>query len=170
MSHRDGFEEQIACRIDALDVGRKGAIRRDHVGHFFDGIDVRHVEVAVLVRERVVRVVAHGRRGRTFGDAEHSDAGRRVFAVETCARIVQHGLKYGLACAVYLARIAVHAFGIGEVAGRRIEADRFRIESATRHVEYTEQRHEYFSLANYWPAMANWSSEILPLMNVRLAW
>src|SRR6202041_463935 len=63
MAHRNDFEEQIAHGVDGLDVGREGSVRRDHVGHLFDRIDVRGVDVAVFVGERTVGLISlQGRR------------------------------------------------------------------------------------------------------------
>jgi hypothetical protein len=41
-------------------------------------------------------------------------------------------------CAIDLARIAAHAFGIGEIAGRGVQPDGFGVQSASGHIEYIE--------------------------------
>src|SRR5882757_11110485 len=172
MAHRDGLEQQIARRVDGLDVGRKGTIGRDHVGHLFDRVDVRHEDVAVLVGERVVRLIAHGRRRLALHHAEHSHADRGGLAVESGFVRVHHGLEYRVAGPIDLAFIAVDALGVGKIAGRGIQPYGLGIEGAAGDVEHIEQRHLHspLRLIAYWPAMTNCSSAILLLMNMRLAW
>nr|GEW95781.1 hypothetical protein [Tanacetum cinerariifolium] len=132
-------------------VGLERTAGRDHVSHLVDHVDVRVVDVAVLVRRRVVWLVTRFQVGGVFDDACHlyARAGLTLVFKQRAAAAglltLENGSEHRMAGAVGLVHAGGHGFGVGDVTGHGVEASVLGTHAATGNIENTGQGHGLLS-------------------------
>src|SRR5689334_13437821 len=115
-------QQQVLGCVHDFDVVLVRARGGDHVDHLLHGVDRGRVHVAIGVGQRVAGLVARQRRGRRLVDAAHPDRGVRVVVLGVGAQRSAHRLEDGMPRLVDLGGVAADALGVGEIAGRGVQA------------------------------------------------
>src|SRR6185437_16245076 len=131
-SDRQGFEGKGLGDVECVEIGLVVPRRRNHVHHFVDRIDVRHLDVAIAVGIWAARVVNLFQRLLAFDDAGdvhagHASVGCGVVAAGTDFDAIVAIAAIGdrrrgeddFARAIRLTRGIGDAVGIGDVTGDR---------------------------------------------------
>src|SRR5712671_3383100 len=133
-----GGEHQFLGGVQNLHVVLVCARGRDHVRHLFDDVDVRRVDIAVFVRERIAWVVPFGRRGIVLHDPRdsHRCTARSVGRVGALSDSRLHCLEHGMAGLIDSAWVATDAVRVGQVAGHGVQPHGLCAEARTNDVKY----------------------------------